>query len=105
MRLSLRQRAADRVTSFSGSWTFISGLALVSFGWVYWNRGSRAFDPYPWLMFNSILTVISTFQSPLIMMSQNRQIERDKQAATEQADLDRELVRGVHVKLDLLLRR
>lgn len=104
-KLSRAQRAADVVTEFSGSWKFISGLTLVTCGWVFWNRGDRAFDPYPWLMFNSILTVISTFQSPLIMMSQNRQIERDKQTAEAQAELDRELVRGLHEKLDRLLLR
>lgn len=103
MELSRSQRYADAVTLFSGSWKFVFGLALSTIVWVYWNRGDRAFDPYPWLMFNSILTVISTFQSPLIMMSQNRQIERDKLAAEEQAALDRELVRGLHAKLDMLL--
>ena len=103
-RLSLSQRAADATTEFSGSWKFVIGLALVSAVWVSWNQGNRAFDPYPWLMFNSILTVVSTFQSPLIMMSQNRQIERDKQAAEAQAELDRELVRGLHAKLDELKR-
>lgn len=102
-QLTRSQRYADAVTAFSGSWKFIIGLSLVTCGWVFWNRGDRAFDPYPWLMFNSILTVVSTFQSPLIMMSQNRQIERDKLAAQEQADRDRELVHGLHDKLDRLM--
>ena len=103
--LTRAQRASDAVTIFSGSWKFIIGLSALSVAWVWWNRGDRAFDPYPWLMFNSILTVVSTFQSPLIMMSQNRQIERDKQAAEAQAALDRELVQGLHVKLDGLAPR
>lgn len=102
-KLSRAQRASDAVTIFSGSWKFIIGLSVLSVIWVWWNRGDRAFDPYPWLMFNSILTVVSTFQSPLIMMSQNRQIDRDKQAAEAQAQLDRELVQGLHDKLDRLL--
>lgn len=103
-KLSRSQRAADATTEFSGSWKFIIGLALTTAAWIAWNQGNRAFDPYPWLMFNSILTVVSTFQSPLIMMSQNRQIERDKQAAEAQAELDRQLVRGLHDKLDELLK-
>lgn len=101
-RLSIAQRAADAATEFSGSWKFVIGLTLSTTAWVLWNHGNRAFDPYPWLMWNSILTVVSTFQSPLIMMSQNRQIQRDQQAATKQAELDRELVRGLHDKLNAL---
>lgn len=102
-KLSRAQRAADATTEFSGSWKFVIGLSVTTCVWVFWNIGNRAFDPYPWLMWNSILTVVSTFQSPLIMMSQNRQIERDKQAADKQAELDRELVQELHVKLDRLL--
>lgn len=102
-RLSRAQRAADATTEFSGSWKFVIGLSVATVGWVIYNQGNRAFDPYPWLMFNSILTVISTFQSPLIMMSQNRQIQRDQQAAAIQAQLDRDLVNGLHEKLDRLI--
>lgn len=102
-KLSRAQRAADATTEFSGSWKFVIGLSLITVIWVAYNQGNRAFDPYPWLMFNSILTVVSTFQSPLIMMSQNRQIDRDKQSAAAQADLDRQLVQGLHAKLDKLL--
>lgn len=52
------------------------------------------FDPYPYILLNLFLTVVSTFQSPLIMMSQNRQMERDRDA-----------VLGLHAKLDELLAR
>ena len=103
VNLSRTQRISDAVTGFSGSWKFVIGLSLATAGWVFWNRGNRAFDPYPWLMFNSILTVVSTFQSPLIMMSQNRQIQRDKAAQEAQEALDRALVQGLHEKLDKLL--
>lgn len=102
VKLSIAQQAADATTEFSGSWKFVIGLTLSTTVWVLWNIGNRAFDPYPWLMWNSILTVVSTFQSPLIMMSQNRQIQRDQQAATKQAELDRELVRGLHDKMNVL---
>src|ERR1700677_4812222 len=99
-KLSRSQRAADAVTEFSGSWKFVFGLSVVCAGWVIWNHGDKAFDPYPWLAGNIALTVLSTFQTPLVMMSQNRQIDRDKLAAAEQSALDRELVQGLHAKLD-----
>lgn len=104
-KLSRAQRAADATTEFSGSWKFVIGLALVTIFWILWNRGNLAFDPAPYLLLNWILTVVSTFQSPLIMMSQNRQITRDKLAAEAQAELDRQLVQGLHDKLDKLLAR
>lgn len=102
-KLSRAQRAADATTEFSGSWKFVIGLALVTVFWIVWNRSNLAFDPAPYLLLNWILTVVSTFQSPLIMMSQNRQIDRDKQAAEAQAALDRQLVKELHDKLDKLL--
>ncbi len=52
------------------------------------------FDPYPYILFNLVLTIVSTFQGPLIMMSQNRQLDRDREAVT-----------GLHAKLDALLDR
>jgi Protein of unknown function (DUF1003) len=85
-QLSRSQRAADAVTEFCGSWTFIIAFSLLVAAWVAWSKG---FDPYPFILLNLVLTVVSTFQSPLIMMSQNRQMERDREA-----------VQGLHAKLD-----
>jgi uncharacterized membrane protein len=90
-RLSRSQRAADIVTEFCGSWTFIVAFSALCAVWILMQRGSTSFDPYPFICLNLVLTVVSTFQSPLIMMSQNRQMERDRDA-----------VRGLHEKLDLL---
>ncbi len=93
--LSKSQRMADRVTEFCGSWTFIAAFSALTAGWIVFNTIlvlAYRFDPYPFILFNLVLTVVSTFQSPLIMMSQNRQIERD-----------REIVKGLHEKLDRLL--
>jgi len=89
------QRAADAVTEFCGSWTFIAAFSGLTAGWIIFNTVlvlAYRFDPYPFILFNLVLTVVSTFQSPLIMMSQNRQIERDREA-----------IRGLHQKLDQLL--
>ena len=94
--LSFSQRAADKVTAFFGSWSFILIFSSLTIGWIILNTilvffGN--FDPYPFIFFNLILTVVSTFQGPLIMMSQNRQTERDREA-----------IQDIHIKLDKLLR-
>jgi uncharacterized membrane protein len=93
-QLTFAQRAADTVTEFCGSWHFITIFSGLTIGWIILNtiEALRAFDPYPYILFNLVLTIVSTFQGPLIMMSQNRQIERD-----------REIVQGLHNKLDRLL--
>lgn len=94
MKLTRAQRAADVVTEFCGSWTFIVAFSVITFGWMMLNSVLilfRVFDPYPYILLNLFLTVVSTFQSPLIMMSQNRQMERDRDA-----------VQGLHDKLDEL---
>lgn len=93
-KLSRSQRAADIVTEFCGSWTFIIVFSGLTFGWIALNSALilfGVFDPYPFILLNLALTVVSTFQSPLIMMSQNRQMERDRDA-----------VQGLHAKLDEL---
>lgn len=73
------QRWADRVTEFSGSWTFIVCFTAVCLIWIAWNMvKADGFDPYPFLFLNWVLTVVSTFQNPLIMLSQNRQNENDR---------------------------
>src|SRR5579871_6628565 len=78
------QRWADRVTEFSGSWPFIIWFVVLCMVWIGVNlvEGLK-FDPYPFLFLNWVLTVVSTFQNPLIMLSQNRQNEMDA-AKTEE---------------------
>lgn len=88
-------RMADRVTVFCGSWTFVTTCSLTIVVWVILNTIWLAFgrfDEYPFIALNLFLTVVSTLQGPLIMMSQNRQ-----------ADRDREAVRSLHDKLDRIL--
>lgn len=85
------QRWADAVTWFCGSWHFFTACALLIVGWIAW---MRSWDPYPFILLNLFLTVISTLQSPLIMMSQNREQERD-----------REHFGRMDEKLDALLKR
>ena len=72
------QRWADAVTSFGGSWAFICAFVGSSAGWVLWNIfGHTRPDPYPFPFLNMLLTVVSTFQQPFVLLSQNRQNEED----------------------------
>lgn len=92
--LTRSQRAADAVTEFCGSWTFIGAFSALTAGWIVLNSVLilvGRFDPYPYILFNLVLTIVSTFQSPLIMMSQNRQREIDQLA-----------IQGLHSKLDAM---
>lgn len=93
------QRWADAVTRFGGSWAFIGTFVGSSVVWVAWNVfGSARPDPYPFLFLNMLLTVISTFQQPFVLLSQNRQNEEDRQRDEE----DREQLRLLHRRLDAI---
>jgi hypothetical protein len=73
------QRAADLVIEFCGSWTFVVVFSGLVIAWVTFDSLLvlfGEFDPYPYILLNLVLTVVSTFQGPLIMMSQQRQLER-----------------------------
>ena len=82
-KYTLGQRAADAIAKFAGSWAFIfsftGGLVL----WMAVNAllAARAFDPYPFILLNLVLSCIAAIQAPLIMMSQNRQEEKDRRRA------------------------
>ena len=82
-RYTLGHRAADTIARFAGSWAFIfsftGGLVL----WMVVNAllAARAFDPYPFILLNLVLSCIAAIQAPLIMMSQNRQEEKDRRRA------------------------
>jgi uncharacterized membrane protein len=82
---TLAQRSADAVTEFSGSWPFIGIFAAFCLLWIFINTlgNGTHFDAYPFLFLNWILTIVSTFQNPLIMLSQNRQNDRDRERMIE----------------------
>ena len=74
------QRAADRLTAIAGSWTFILFLAAFIAGWIYLNI--RAYigqwDPWPFIILNLILSCLAAVQAPIILMSQNREAQKDR---------------------------
>lgn len=104
--MTLGQRVADRVASFGGSWTFIIIFGIVLVAWMFLNSiilARKAFDPYPFILLNLVLSCLAAIQAPVIMMSQNRQAAKDRL----KSDLDYEVnmkaeleVAHLHRKID-----
>ena len=80
---TLGQRAADAIAKFAGSWAFIFSFTGVLILWMAVNvvLAANAFDPYPFILLNLVLSCVAAIQAPLIMMSQNRQEEKDRRRA------------------------
>ncbi|HEY5590111.1 MAG TPA: DUF1003 domain-containing protein [Paludibacter sp.] len=108
-KMTYGQRIADKVASFGGSWTFIISFGSFLLIWIciniYW-LGNKGFDPYPFILLNLILSSLAAIQAPVIMMSQNRQEEKDRERGKMDymINLKSELeVRMLHEKLDHLI--
>lgn len=107
--LSLGQRVADRVADFGGSWTFIISFMVFLALWILLNvfwLANRGFDPYPFILLNLILSTLAAIQAPVIMMSQNRQEEKDRERARKDymVNLKAEMeIKVLHEKLDHLI--
>ena len=82
-KYTLGQRAADTIAKFAGSWAFIFSFTGVLVLWMVVNviLAAKAFDPYPFILLNLVLSCVAAIQAPLIMMSQNRQEEKDRRRA------------------------
>ena len=103
------QRIADKVAAFGGSWTFIISFGVFLLVWIciniYW-LGNKGFDPYPFILLNLILSSLAALQAPVIMMSQNRQEEKDRERGKMDymINLKSELeIRMLHEKIDHLI--
>ena len=108
-RLSYGQFLADKVASFGGSWRFIIIFGVFIVIWMIINiifLASKAFDPYPFILLNLILSCLAALQAPVIMMSQNRVEEKDRERAKQDymVNLKSELeIRMLHEKIDHLI--
>jgi uncharacterized membrane protein len=108
-KLTIGQRLADTVAAFGGSWRFIIIFGVFLICWMVLNivfLASKAFDPYPFILLNLILSCIAALQAPVIMMSQNRQEEKDRERAKNDymINLKSEMeIRLLHEKLDHLI--
>jgi uncharacterized membrane protein len=101
-------RLADKVASFGGSWKFILVFLFLMIIWIAGNIYllRKPFDPFPFILLNLLLSTVAALQAPIIMMSQNRKEEKDRQRAINDylINLKSEIeVRNVHSKLDLLI--
>jgi len=106
---TLGQRTADSIARFTGSWVFIIIFLSVLVLWMLVNvlaLSTRAFDPYPFILLNLVLSCVAAIQAPLIMMSQNRQEEKDRARAENdyRVNLKNEfIIRDIHKKMDAIL--
>jgi uncharacterized membrane protein len=106
--LTRGQLISDKVARFGGSWAFIISFFIVLIIWIVYNTTAlkqNEFDPYPFILMNLILSCIAALQAPVIMMSQNRQEEKDRQRGENDylINLKAELeLRNLHQKIDLL---
>ena len=107
-RATVGERLADRVAAVGGSWSFIIGFGVVLVAWMLLNSEvlanfRHAFDPYPYIFLNLMLSMLAAIQAPVIMMSQNRQAAKDRLAASldYEVNLRAELeILRLHQKID-----
>jgi uncharacterized membrane protein len=107
--MTVGQRAADATARVGGSWGFVIGFGCVLATWIGFNSlvlAGQAFDPYPYILLNLVLSCLAALQAPIIMMAQNRQAARDRAQADQdfRVNLKAEIaIMNLHEKLDHLL--
>ncbi|HIH52021.1 MAG TPA: DUF1003 domain-containing protein [Nanoarchaeota archaeon] len=92
------QRAADKLTKIAGSWGFIIGFLIFLVLWMMVNviwLEHQSWDPYPFILLNLVLSSLAAFQAPIILMSQNRENERDRQRAEYDYAVNRKAEREI----------
>ncbi|KTF67338.1 DUF1003 domain-containing protein [Sphingomonas sp. HT-1] len=107
-RLTFGERLADRVAAVGGSWGFIIGFGVFLGAWAVLNTvilAAHAFDPFPFIFLNLMLSMLAALQAPIIMMSQNRQAAKDRLEA--RLDYETNLraeaqIEELHAKIDAL---
>lgn len=109
-KLSVGDRIADSMASFGGSWPFILIFLAILLTWIMLNSipNFKVFDPYPFILLNLVLSCLAAIQAPIIMMSQNRQEQKDRLRAEQdyQVNLQAELeIRHLQSKLDYLFNK
>ena len=106
---TLGQKVADKVADFGGSWTFIISFFVFILLWIGVNvyfLTNTGFDPYPFILLNLILSCLASLQAPIIMMSQNRQEEKDRERAKKDYEINLKAENEIQLlqeKLDKLI--
>ena len=107
-RLTFGQKLADRVAAVGGSWGFIIGFGVFLGGWAILNTvvlAAHAFDPFPFIFLNLMLSMLAALQAPVIMMSQNRQAAKDRFEARLDYETNQRAeaqIEALHDKIDTL---
>lgn len=107
--LTRGQKISDKVARFGGSWKFIITFSIILAIWIIFNElvpKESQFDPFPFILMNLVLSCIAALQAPIIMMSQNRQEEKDRQRSENDylVNMKAEMeIRRLHQKIDLLV--
>ena len=110
-QLTTGQKAADRLSIFAGSWKFIAYFTVVVLAWGLLNTRAilkKPFDPYPYVFLNLILACLSSIQAPIIMMSQNREAEKDRLRAENEYLINQKseiILEDLHMKIDDIMNR
>lgn len=107
-KITFGQMASDKLAEFAGSWFFIIAFTLFLLIWVLINVYflKNPFDPYPFIMLNLVLSCVAAIQAPLIMMSQKRQEQKDRERAEDDFKINLKceiILENLHRKLDELL--
>lgn len=102
-------KVADKLSAVAGSWSFIIGFFIFIILWVVVNMVvlTKGFDPYPFILLNLFLSCLAAFQAPIIMMSQNRQAEIDRQRSENDYKVDTKselILEDLHEKMNLILK-
>jgi uncharacterized membrane protein len=108
--LTFGQKAADILTGFCGSWTFILTISIMIVIWIWLNvmMVIHRWDPYPFIILNLVLSCIAALISPVILMSQNRAAERDRLQARYDYLINRKAekeIQAINKKMDRLLKK
>ena len=100
--LTIGQKAADKLSNFAGSWTFIISFLVFLIIWMFINGyllieyyQGKPFDPYPFILLNLVLSCLAAIQAPVILMSQKRQEQRDRLRSEYDYTIDRKTGRDV----------
>ena len=107
--LTVGQKIADKVAKFGGSWAFINSFGVFLFLWMgvnIWVLAAHPFDPYPFILLNLFLSTLAAIQAPVIMMSQNRQEDKDRKRGENdyKINLKAELeIKLLHDKIDHII--
>lgn len=95
-KLTFGQKSADFITKWAGSWIFIITLLVAMTFWILWNMKTKAqFDPYPFILLNFVLSTLAALQAPIILMSGNREAQRDRLAANYDHAVNRKAEREI----------